>query len=529
MSLSVRSVFHGIACLAMAWLALACAACAGRSNETDAGRRDGYKKDGADDGGDTISIGGLSICDIQNPASPRHPEVNSVVSVKGVIVTSPMVKGASASTAPDAFWVAQPGGCGADGKKWSGIYVFAKNLTLSVSPGDKVDIDGVYTEYYEESEIQASAVTVTGTDAVPEPASVAPSAICKQKDCSTTNPPGVKIPCAGGAEAEAYEGVLVALENVEVASTAAPGSDCKPHGDFSVKAAGSEDQMFVSTLFRSSYNYTPTAGQKFAKIAGILEYSFEQFKVQPRSCDDLIGEGGATVCASCPNPAPTVAISQIQNPAAPNHVGKPCAVKVENAVVTSPVIASKHFYISDPAGGEWSGIYVYNSAGLPTAGIAPGKLVTIEGTIDEYYGLTELKPTSITVTGDGALPAPALVTPDEVCTGGNKQENFEGCLVRLENVKIARDCVPGNDNKDHGDFSVVSAANPGEELTVGALFRPAFSCYDTQNACPHDSNYQACATDQRAVDLSLSSITGVMDFSYDQARLQPRSDSDIVK
>ncbi len=503
--------------------------CSGRSNEADAGRKDGTHKDGSNDGGDTISSGGLTICDIQNPASPRHPDNNSAVTVKDVVVTSPMVKGASASTAPDAFWVAQPGGCGAEGKKWSGIYVFAKNLTVSVKPGDKVDIAGIYTEYYDESEIQASSVTVTGTEAVPEPAVVSPSDICKQKDCSTSNPPGVKIPCSGGADAEAYEGVLVELANVEVASITAPGSDCKPHGDFSVKAAGSDDQMFVSTLFRAGYNYTPAVGHKFAKIIGILEYSFEQFKVQPRGCDDLIGEGGATVCTSCANPPPTVTIAQIQNPAAPGHVAKPCAVRVENVVVTTPVISSKHFYVSDPAGGEWSGVYVYNSSGLPTTDIAPGKLVTIEGTLDEYYELTELKPTSITFTGDGAVPAPTLVTPDEVCTGGSKQENFEGCLVKVENVKITKECVAGNDGKDHGDFAIESAANAGEELVVGAQFRPAFSCFDTKNACPHDGSYQACATDQRAVDLVLSSITGVMDFSYSEARLQPRSDSDIVK
>jgi hypothetical protein len=518
-----------------AWIAAFCflawglSGCSARSNENDAGHKDGAPKDGSSDGGDTTIASGLTICDIQNPASVRHPENNSAVTVKDVVVTSPMTKGASASTAPDAFWVAQPGGCGPDGKKWSGIYVFAKNLTISVKPGDKLDIAGIYTEYYDESEIQASSVTITGTEAIPEPAVVAPSAVCKQKDCSTTNPPGVKIPCADGAEAEAYEGVLVALENVEVANTAAPGSDCKPHGDFSVKAAGSDDEMFVSTLFRASYNYTPTAGQKFAKIAGILEYSFEQFKVQPRSCDDLIGEGGATVCSSCADPPPTVTIAQIQNPAAPGHVDKPCAVKVENVVVTTPVISGKHFYVSDPAGGEWSGVYVYNGAGLPTTGIAPGKLVTIEGTLDEYYELTELKPTSITVVGDGTVPAPTVVTPDEVCTGCARQENFEGCLVKLENVKITKDCVAGNDGKDHGDFAVAAAVNPNEELVVGAQFRPAFSCFDPQNACPHDANYQACATDQRAVDLVLSSIVGVMDFSYSQARLQPRSDADIVK
>lgn len=525
----MRILLTKILSLLVTLLMLSSLGCSGRSNETDAGRRDGSHKDGANDGGDTISSGGLTICDIQNPASPRHPENNSAVTVKGVVVTSPMVKGASASTAPDAFWVAQPGGCGADGKKWSGIYVFAKNQTITVKPGDKVDLAGIYTEYYDESEIQASSVTVTGTEAVPEPAVVKPSDICKQKDCSTSNPPGVKIPCAGGADAEAYEGVLVELDDVEVTSTAAPGSDCKPHGDFAVKAADSADQMFVSTLFRASYNYTPTVGQKFAKIAGIMEYSFEQFKVQPRGCDDLIGEGGASVCTSCPNPPPTVTIAQIQNPAAPGHVEKSCAVKVENVVVTTPVIASKHFYVSDPAGGEWSGVYVYNGTGLSTAGIAPGKLVTIEGTIDEYYELTELKPTSITVTGDGAVPTPSLVTPDDVCTGGNRQENFEGCLVKLENVKITKDCVAGNDGKDHGDFAISSAANPGEELVVSAQFKPAFSCFDTKNACPHDGSYQACATDQRAVDLVLSSITGVMDFSYGQARIQPRSDGDIVK
>ena len=60
-----------------------------------------------------------------------------------------------------------------------------------------------------------------------------------------------------------------------------------------------------------------------------------------------------------------------------------------------------------------------------------------------------------------------------------------------------------------------------EELVIGWLFKYDFSCPPAANGTP-------CGTDQREVDQIFTRIVGVMDFSYDNARLQPRTDADLV-
>ncbi|HOX44263.1 MAG TPA: lamin tail domain-containing protein [Myxococcota bacterium] len=231
-------------------------------------------------------------------------------------------------------------------------------------------------------------------------------------------------------------------------------------------------------------------------------------------CD---GTGTCVAGGACPNGS--VTIMQIQDVNAAGHPAEDTEVCVQGVVVTTPAFTmsgSPAFYVQDAAGGQFSGVVVWAENLTLDAGVVQGATLAITGTINEYYDLTELVATQITVMAPpGALPAPAVVTPGEIMTGSATAEAYEGVLVRVQNVETMVTPFPGNDGVDHGDFQVANQADPSNLLVVGWQFRYPFSCPTP------------CATDQRAVGQQFMSITGVMDYSFSNARLQPRYDEDI--
>ena len=98
------------------------------------------------------------------------------------------------------------------------------------------------------------------------------------------------------------------------------------------------------------------------------------------------------------------------------------------------------YFIEDPSGGAWNGLWVYDS-NTP----ALGDRLRLTGTVDEYYNLTELKDlTSYQVVSSGN-PIPE---PEVLATGDVSQEQWEGVLVRVENVIVT------NGDLGYGEWSV---------------------------------------------------------------------------
>src|SRR5690606_36732508 len=134
-------------------------------------------------------------------------------------------------------------------------------------PGIVVDITGEYTEFFSESQINVVSIddiTQVGEGEPPDPELV------NAADIAT-----------GGAKAEAYEGVLVAVENVTVTD---PGLDI---GEFQV-----DDTLRISVFCLSlqSQSTKVTAGQQLTRIACPLRFSYDVHKLAPRSTADLYGD-----------------------------------------------------------------------------------------------------------------------------------------------------------------------------------------------------------------------------------------------
>jgi hypothetical protein len=181
--------------------------------------------------------------------------------------------------------------------------------------------------------------TVVGEGDLPPPALVASAAVA-----------------TGSPDAEQWEGVVVRLTDAEVTNT----TDVGP-GKFQV-----DDAAIISDYFIYPENsFNAQVGQVYAAITGPLLYSFNEFQVCPRTLSDL-SDGGDTDTTDTETTDPTdtdtstgddkVTIYDIQQ----GKFNLQDIVTVEGVVATSGLTFKKDgFFVQDPMGGEYSGIFVY--------------------------------------------------------------------------------------------------------------------------------------------------------------------------
>jgi hypothetical protein len=419
-------------------------------------------------GGDAVTI-----YDVQQGKVPEQ----TVVELADVVVTSPVFLTVDGEA--NFFIAEQPGG------EYSGIQVYVDaGVTAELDgegklpgPGDVLDLRATYQEFFDYSELTllaAADLTITGAGAVPDPAVVAAADIA-----------------TGGAKAENYEGCLV---QVDGATVTAP---VMMYGEFTVDDALIVDDLF----FVPAPGPKPPLGTEFTALVGQLTYGFEAFKLAPRSCADLQGWDG---CADPDPPNPecipggSVTIDEIQQ----DEVCAAEVVTITDAVVTTDLTFKQDgFFVQDPSGGEYSGIFVYVGADNPNAiSVAPGDVVTVTGVYDEFYGMSQIEVAAaadVVVTDFAAVPAPALVDPAAVATGGADAEAYEAVLVRVVDVTVLANDL------GFGEWSVDG------DLRVDDLF---FAAVDWTVPNPGDP---------------YESISGPLVFSFDTTKIAPRTAADL--
>lgn len=417
----------------------------------------GTATDGPTDGGPgvTTEADEVTIYDIQMGMVPD----GTFVSLDNVIVTSPVQVADGGVTVQDPM-----------GGQFSGIYLylFAEVVTgVPLQPGDVVSIRGTYTEFFDQSQIEITEVNgieVTGSDAVPEPVLVDAADIA-----------------VGGADAEAYEGVLVRVEGV----TATEATD--QFGQFGV-----DDGLVITNffLFEQGGFLDVLPGTAFGFAQGPLLYNFEEYKLAPRTEADY----SATLVA-CAKAAAPATIYEIQQ----GMVDEDDLVVISDVVVTTPFdFGGDTFWVQDPMGGEFSGISVY----MPNPGgfvPSPGDQVTVCGAYAEFFDQTQLQVGSdadITAAGNGPVPAPAVVSAADI-GGGASAEPWEGVLVEVQDVDVTAEA------NMFGEWEVDGA------LLLDDVFFPMMS-WPTP-----------------AVGENFSSLVGVLTYSFSNYKLAPRNAGDI--
>ena len=196
--------------------------------------------------------GDRNIYDLQDPQCPDHVSWSVGQSAVSVVLKDVIVS----AVFGDTLFVQESGG-GA----YSGISVYSHGMpTGELSPGDHLTVTGGYSEFYEVSQIYLEEWEVTSSGDAPGP---------------WTAPHPAHL--AQGDVAEMLEGVLVRVVDVETTHTQ---PDC-PHdyGEFEVTGGLRIDDL--------GPHWDARLGDVFSSITGPLHYSFGNYKVEPRSEDDI--------------------------------------------------------------------------------------------------------------------------------------------------------------------------------------------------------------------------------------------------
>ncbi len=371
---------------------------------------DGADATDATDGGTAITIAALQTstgsvtCD---PAVAKINDIQSNVTVRGAVVVAGKYVAAEPTKDPetgelkgkalDGYYIADPAG-GVN----SGIQmVVPATLGVTLAEGDVVDVTGTHVEYYCNTQFSATAVTKTGTAAVPAPVELAATVL------------------ATPATAEAYEGMLVTLRDITVESL--DGFDYIVTGG--ARCSGKQYRP----------GYFATAGDKLGSLTGVVDFSFGHYLLQPRKLEDVVITELAPVTELPFTDMQTSSDSVGCTDGAGNAPATFKKIRVK-AVVASPVQdlgeKTSAIYVVDEAGsGANAGIFVTYRK---DAGIAPniGDHVVIDGDVKEYYCLTEIQTTAIQITSAGEAPTPAEITTADLLAAD--AEKWEGVFVTID-------------------------------------------------------------------------------------------------
>lgn len=417
------------------------------------------KSDDSASGDDSGGGGGdeTTIYDIQTGAV----EADATLTLKGVVVTSEITADGK------GFFVEDP-----DGGEYSGIYVYLQGefADLQVYRDDEVTLTGTVSEYYDWTEFtvsSVSAIEVTGELT----GGVAPEELGDTSGWSAD-------------DWEPWESVLVSLPDQTVAS------EVDSYGEAALSAGISMDNLF--------FDFSTETGATYTAVVGPMEYNFSEFKIAPRDEDDLqgytAGEGPEEK-----------SICDIQEGADSNGV----SVTLSDVVVTTPLTTnSTGFWVQEPGGGKYCGIYVY-IGGLvndnPDFTVTPGDVMTLTGTVTEYptdatsdtESVTELSvydASDIAFADTTADVVATELSPDEMPTTAEGWEPWEGVLITLPDLETT------SDESSYGEV----------ETSWGIQLDDAIAYYDLTSGMTFDS------------------VTGVVNYSYGAYELLPRSEDDFV-
>ena len=183
---------------------------------------------------------GTQCADIQNFDGVSEGDI---VTLTNVCVTSPVANNGM------GFFVQDAGG-----GEWSGMFVYLGSVEASVTTGDQITVTGEVTEYYDLTELSvldAGDIETTG--------SCTPTATTLQ---------------AAPSDFEPYESVLITVLDLNVTS------DADDYGELTTDFGG----MTIDDMF---WTYEGGNGDSLTSITGALNYSYEVFKLEPRSAADV--------------------------------------------------------------------------------------------------------------------------------------------------------------------------------------------------------------------------------------------------
>lgn len=314
---------------------------------------------------------------------------------------------------------------------WSGIFV--RDSDNKPARGDSVVVTGTVAESFGLTRIQdvtSFEIAALGTD------------LPLDKRLNPFDP--IPIALADANPGEPYEGVLVRIDNVWV-SNENPDAP-SDFGEWVV--TDGTDTLRVDDA--GDYYYNPVLNDSISYLVGLLEFSFSNWKLEPRISGDIGEVNGARLISSVQQVLP--------GDDTPYVVGDTVRVIgiVEDDARSLWVGARWSMYAVMGEAIPWSGIQIIQHDTLTPgvgatniAAVQPGDRVIFTGRMEEFSQHTQLAlltnpPVPIEFIDFGnPLPDPISISGDELATI-ETGEKYEGVLVRLDNATVINNDVTGN-------------------------------------------------------------------------------------
>jgi len=293
------------------------------------------------------------------------------------------------------------------------------------------------------------------------------------QNISSSNSVVANICSSASANSEAFEGCLVKVLGA-VCNDPNPG-----FGEWVIND-GSGD-INVDDLL---YNYPNPNLNTVYDVVGVIDFNFGNFKLLPRNVSDIN-------ISNQPPPPPTgldtVSIYNIQYTPNSNGSSSYDGSQVYTGGIVTALRSDSTFYLSSGSG-PWSGIYVFSDF----FNLNVGDSVTLNAEVVEYFELTELK----NITNLQVISSGNSTNANSCNTAAVSTEEFEGCLVKVS------DAICNNTNAGFGEWVINDGSG---DINVDDLL------YDYPNPTMN----------------SVYDVTGIVDFSFSEFKLLPRSSSDV--
>jgi predicted extracellular nuclease len=355
---------------------------------------------------------------------------------------------------------------------WSGLLLYKPDGYINV--GDLLQVEGTVSEYYGMTEIAYGTATVISSD----------------------NPlPVPEILITADVKQEQWESVLVRVKDVTV--TNENPDDPDDFGEWSVDDGSGE--VRVDDL--GNYSYVPSIGDLLDFIQGPLNYSYDDFKIEPRDDGDL---GIAP---------PFESICEIQG----SGFASPYAgmmVRTQGVVIADfDQTGKRGFFLQeencdgDPATSD--GIFVYLGGSAQV--VSSGDLVEVRGSVQEYYGLTEISTNSGAVrilSEENSLPTLVdLNPPFDNAASDVYFESLEGMYVSMDFANVVGPT-------DYNDETFVVRS----DLSLTRIFQDHTEGTGVILAVD-DSGLFEIQPEAKVGD-EVNGLLGALDYSFDDYKMQ---------
>ncbi len=171
----------------------------------------------------------------------------------------------------------------------------------------------------------------------------------------------------------------------------------------------------------------------------------------------------------------------------------------------------------------WSGIHLNFRTSDDTL-LLRGDRVTVTGRVAEFVRKTQIDSAEFVPLSSGnPLPEPAVVTTDDVRTGGSLSEQFESMLVQVQDVYVVKLNADEARGSNFGEWLVSENMEAATGLRIDDL-----GVASGNVSFDNDLTIAPIGSIQLELGDFFSSITGVLDYSFNDFSLEPRSDTDFV-